>query len=132
MMTPQIHHFGMIVMELEAHLSQSIWELKGDIVEDPLQQARLCMVGPVGSSETPLVELVQPIGKDSPTYRAMRDAPGWHHVCLSVHDEAHADHFAREAHMIPVTPWKPAVLFGGRAVRFFYSRQKELIEFLAH
>jgi hypothetical protein len=30
-----------------------------------------------------------------------------------------------------VTSWQPAVLFGGRPVRFAYSRNRKLLEFLA-
>ncbi len=37
----------------------------------------------------------------------------------------------RERRLLPVTPWQPAVLFGGRTVRFVYSRNRELLELFA-
>jgi hypothetical protein len=37
----------------------------------------------------------------------------------------------REKRLLPITTWEPAELFGGRAIRFAYSRNRELLEFLA-
>jgi hypothetical protein len=128
-MSPKIHHFGMVLAKtIEDYLRDSIWELKSEIVTDPLQLSRLCMVGPIGSSETPLIELIEPQGNESPTYRSAKETPGWHHVCFWLPKKDAAEEYIRKGRMLPVTPWKPAVLFDGRLVRFVYSRNRELIE----
>jgi methylmalonyl-CoA/ethylmalonyl-CoA epimerase len=100
-------------------------------VSDPIQQARLCMVGLKGDPSAPIVELVQPSGDQSPTYRAGAKGGGWHHVCLILANTRDGDEFAGSQRMLPVTPWQPAVLFDGRPVRFFYSRNRELIELIS-
>lgn len=129
-MTPEIHHFGMVVPSLERFLAQSIWEVRGEIVSDPVQKARLCLVVPTGGAGTPLVELIEPLQTDSPTWQAARKGPGWHHVCLAVPSRAAADEYIRQKRLLAFVPWQPAVLFGGRAIRFAYSRNREVLEFL--
>ncbi len=61
----------------------------------------------------------------------MQYGPGQHHLCFEVANTADADEFIEANRLLPITHWQPAVLFGGRRVRFAYSRQRELIEFLA-
>jgi hypothetical protein len=126
-----VHHFGLVVPNIEAYLPTSVWELRGQIVSDPKQQARLCMVGLAGDPSPPLVELIEPVGSDSPVERAQRGGPAWHHVCFHFAGCAEADAFANTRRMLPVSGWKPAVLFEMRQVRFAYTRDRQLIEFLS-
>jgi hypothetical protein len=133
MTTPaKIHHFGLVVPSIETYLQQSsMWELRSPIVEDPLQKARLCMIGLVDDASPAIVELVQPLGDDSPTSRAASKGVGCHHVCLSVATAAAGDAMIAQHRLLPVTRWKPAALFSGRPVRFVYSRNRELIELIS-
>ncbi len=126
----RIHHFGMVVPNIEAWLERSVWRPVGEVVSDPLQRARLCLAGLPADTEG-MVELVQPLDADSPTWNALQRGPGWHHVCLSVASIDAGDALVRQRRMLPVTGWQPAVLFGGRAIRFVYSRNRELMELLA-
>jgi hypothetical protein len=129
---PRIHHIGQVVADIETHLTRSIWEPLGEVVVDPIQKSRLVLAGYPGCAGEPFIELVQPLGEDSPVWKALEKGGGWHHVCLCVESRAFGDRLARERRMLGVTEWAPAVLFGGRSVRFVYSRNRELIELLAN
>ncbi|HEX3867019.1 MAG TPA: VOC family protein [Gemmatimonadaceae bacterium] len=127
-----VHHFGLVVPDIEVYLARMpMWTLHGQILEDSLQKSRLCLVSLTGDSSPPIVELVQPVGADAPTARAAAGGGGWHHVCIAARSVSEGDEMMRRFRLMPVTPWKPAVLFGGRPVRFAYSRQRELIELIA-
>jgi hypothetical protein len=129
-MSVRIHHFGYVVRSIEDYLKQSVWELRGPIVTDPLQKARLCMVGVPGDDGRHLVELIEPVGEHSPVYRASQQSQGWHHVCLALSTKVEAEELMRGQRMLPVTPWKPAALFEMREVRFVYTRNRELVELI--
>jgi len=126
-MKTSLHHIGIIVANIEAYLATSFWEMRGEIVTDPLQRARLCMVGLDEEAEA---ELIEPLGEDSRVYAALQRGAGPHHLCFHISTMADGDALIREYRLLPVTPWEPAVLFGGRAVRFVYSRGRELMELL--
>ena len=61
--------------------------------------------------------MVQPANDESPTYAALQKGTRLHHLCMSVSTTAEGDALIRQHRMLPVTPWRPAVLFGGRVVR---------------
>ena len=124
----RLHHTGIIVANIEAYLAGSFWELRGEIMTDPLQGARLCLVGLPG--EEAEAELIEPLGEGSRVYAALQRGAGPHHLCISVPTIADGDALIRDYRLLPVTPWEPAVLFGGRGVRFVYSRGRELMELL--
>jgi hypothetical protein len=125
-----VHHVGVIVANIERYLEDSMWKADGAVVHDPLQGARLCLAG-VAPGMSPAIELVQPVDERSPVWAAMQRRTTWHHVCLLVPTTDVADDLIRQHGSLPVTEWKPAVLFGGRPVRFAYSRNRELVEFLS-
>jgi hypothetical protein len=125
-----VHHFGVIVANIERYLEHSMWRAYGDIVHDPLQGARLCLAG-LQPGMSPAIELIEPTDEDSPLWAALKRGTSWHHICLQVPTTADADQLIKEYRFLPVTDWKPAVLFDGRPVRFVYSRNRELVEFLS-
>ena len=129
-MTSRLHHVGMVVAKLEPYLDESsVWTLVGEVVEDPIQKARLCLVTLGDARDGALVELVEPQGEDSRVYAALERGEKQHHVCYQVDSRDEADALVRSARMLPVTDWEPAVLFGGSPVRFAYTRTRELLEF---
>ncbi|HEU4422006.1 MAG TPA: VOC family protein [Pilimelia sp.] len=125
-----VHHFGVIVANIERYLEKSLWRSHGAIVHDPLQGARLCLVG-LYPDMSPAIELVEPVDESSPLWESLKRGTSWHHICLAAPTTKRADELIREHRFLPVTDWKPAVLFDGRPVRFVYSRNRELVEFLA-
>jgi len=128
----RIHHFGQIVASVETRLAGSLWEARTEVVVDPVQKARLVLVSVPGDDGSPFVELVEPLGEESPVWNALVRGGGWHHVCYEVPTRDEGERMMREARLLPVTPWVPAVLFGGRSVRFVYSRSRELLELYAN
>ena len=127
----RIHHFGLLVKNIEKFLNQSVWELRGPIVVDPIQKARLCLVVPAGDTGQPLVELIEALGETSPTWKATVAGQSWHHVCLQVPTMSAGDAYIEEKRLLAITPWQPAVLFEGRGIRFTCSRNRELLELLS-
>ncbi len=127
---PRVHHVGVVVANIERALAQSLWTAHGVAVVDPIQQCRLCLATVAGGGE-PYVELVEPLHEQAPPWAALQRGGGWHHVCLAVSTTAAGDALIAARRLLPVTAWQPAVLFDGRPVRFAYSRNRELLEFLA-
>jgi len=129
-MSTSVHHFGIVVKGIESYLGQSLWTIRGQVVTDPIQRCRLCMAA-LPTDTTALIEIVEPLDEASPVWRALQRTPTWHHVCLRASTMQAADALIREKRLLPVTPWQPAVLFNGRAIRFVYTRSRELVEFLS-
>ena len=126
----RLHHTGLVVEDIETYLEKFFWHLQTQIVYDPIQKCRLCLVS--FQDDDKLVELIQPVGKDSPVYRALKSGQKLHHLCFEMADTEKADEFIREYHLLPITKWQPAVLFDGRLIRFAYTRNRELVEFLIY
>jgi Glyoxalase/Bleomycin resistance protein/Dioxygenase superfamily len=126
---PRIHHLGRSVQDIDAYLKQSPWPCRRGPVVDALQGARLALLE--AGEASPWIELIEPSGDDSTLWGATEKGVIWHHVCFEFGSGAEADEWLEENRLIPVTDWKPAVLFDNRGVRFTYSRNRELIELLA-
>ena len=127
-MSWQLHHVGIVVRNIEEYLERAVWTARGPAVADPVQQARLCLCDMTGAVA---LELVEPLHERSLVWSALQRGGGWHHLCFTVPTAAAGDALVDEHRLLPVTPWEPAVLFGGRLVRFVYSRNRELLELLA-
>jgi hypothetical protein len=126
----RVHHFGLVVGNIEQALAQSLWTARGEAVVDPIQQCRLCLATLAGTDH-PIVELVEPLYERAPTWATLKRGGGWHHLCVAVESTEVGDALMKDRRMLPVSDWQPAVLFGGRPVRFAYTRNRELLEFLA-
>ena len=126
----RLHHIGLLVDQMESYLTTSFWSRQSSIVYDPNQQARLCLVC-IGEDKDRLVELIEPVGKDSPTYQALDKGQKLHHLCFEAPDTEAVDTLIEEYRLLPVTEWQRAVLFQGRPVRFAFTRNRELVEFVA-
>jgi undecaprenyl-phosphate 4-deoxy-4-formamido-L-arabinose transferase len=126
--TLRLHHVGFAVQRIEDHLEDAAWNLRSEVMHDPLHGARLCLVS-ASRDEAPVIELVEPLQEDG---SAFKSHGGRHHVCFEVANTKTADDYIETHRLLAITHWKPAVLFGGRMVRFAYTRQRELVEFLAN
>ncbi len=128
--SPRLHHVGYRVDSIARFLRATHWSSESEPVEDPLQEARLCLLR-LGDPVSPFLELVE---FSSDPKRPETSDParlGLHHLCFSVPTKGAGEEWARSSRLLPVTDWKPAVLFGYRPVRFYYSRNRELLELLA-
>lgn len=129
---PRLHHFGFVVANIEASVPGMCRALLADwnseIFTDPLQRVRVTFLK--GSHQSPLLELVEPLGQDSPVFRFLDDGGGLHHLCYEVSSiSEHLDRI-RAAGGVIVSRAKPAVAFGGRPIAWALTREKLLLEFL--
>lgn len=99
-----------------------------EIFEDEIQRARVAFLDlPPGGTR---VELVEPIGPDSPVARFLDKGGGLHHLCFEVDDiDRQISTMKTQLAMLVRQP-KPAVAFGGRRIGWMLTREKLLIEYL--
>ena len=125
------HHIGLAVRDFAA--AREFYALQGyhcDVpVTDPLQDVELLFCTKTGS---PSVELVKPLHERSPVANHLKQqSECFYHVCFEVSELLAALKTVYGVRRyLCVSPPKPAVLFGGRHVSFYYSRGIGLVEFL--
>lgn len=132
---PRLHHIGFVVADLEASAPGMaralLTEWTREIFTDPLQRVRVTFLQGGRAHQSPLVELVEPLGDDSPVRRFLgENGGGLHHLCYEV--PSIPEHLARIRAVggLIVSRPKPAVAFGGRPVAWALTREKLLLEFL--
>jgi methylmalonyl-CoA/ethylmalonyl-CoA epimerase len=129
---PRMHHVGFVVANIEAcapGMSRALltnWN--SEIFTDPLQRVRVTFLK--AGHESPLFELVEPLGQDSPVFRFLGNGGGLHHLCYEVSSiPEHLDRI-RAAGGVIISRAKPAVAFSGRPIAWALTREKLLMEFL--
>jgi methylmalonyl-CoA/ethylmalonyl-CoA epimerase len=131
--TPRLHHVGFVVADLEACAPRMahalVTEWSREIFTDPLQRVKVTFLA--GAYQSPLVELVEPLGSGSPVFRFLGEkGGGLHHLCYEV--ASIPEHLARirAGGGIIVSRPKPAVAFGGRPIAWALTAEKLLLEYL--
>ena len=97
--------------------------------EDEIQRARVAFLDlpPAGLTK---VELVEPLGHDSPVAGFLEKGGGLHHLCFEVDDiERQIAEMKAQKAMLIRRP-QPAVAFGGRRIGWMLTREKLLVEYL--
>ena len=132
-MPATLHHVGFVVSsiaELGRDFARSLgatWD--GEIIHDPLQQARVTFMC-CGGSGDPAIELVEPDGERSPLHKHLAKGGGLHHICHEVDSiEAQLAHCRSTGALIVKQPL-PAVAFHGRRIAWVYTKEKLLVEYL--
>lgn len=128
----RFHHLGIAVSSIRQAAPPMIETMcltvESEIFIDPVQKVSALFLHSLVSG--PRIELIEPIGEDSPITRFVREkGGGLHHVCFEVDDleEALADARRRRARV--VCPPVSAPGFCGRRIAFCYTREKILTEF---
>src|SRR5258706_16153003 len=125
------HHIGLAVREFAP--ARDFYTLQGyeagAPVTDPLQEVELVFCTKAGS---PSIELVRPLNERSPVTNYLKQQSECiYHVCFEVSDlQAALKQVYGTRRYLCASPRKPAVLFGGRHVSFYYSKGIGLVEFL--
>jgi methylmalonyl-CoA/ethylmalonyl-CoA epimerase len=129
----RLHHMGFVVADIAsampAFVRSMAAEWNGRIFEDPLQKAKVAFLTTrPGDAQ---IELVQPVGDDSPVRRFLQErGGGMHHLCYEVADlEAELAAFRSRGAAIASRP-KPAIAFGGRRIAWVITSEKFLVELL--
>jgi len=124
----RLDHTGFAVKDLEAAIALFRDVLAADvgpIFEDPLQRVRLCFASYDGGR----VELIAPLGDDSPVTRVLaQGGGGTYHLCYETDDLDAEVARLRKQRFLPTGPAQPAVAFGGRRVIFLFHQVAKLIE----
>ena len=130
--TSRFHHVGFVVnniAEMAVGFTRSVngaWN--GAVFEDPIQKVKVTFLSTPGS--TVQIELVEPVGPDSPVRAFLEKGGGLHHLCYEVKDCEEALSVIRQNGGKIVRRSKPAIAFGGRNIAWALTEQKLLIEFL--
>jgi methylmalonyl-CoA/ethylmalonyl-CoA epimerase len=129
---PRLHHVGVIVPDL-AVLPRMAAALGlhpiGVVTTDTTQRVRVAFLA--GATEgMGLLELVEPLGPDSPAAAQAQKGGGIHHVCYEVDDLDGWVERAKRDGMLLVAAAVPAPAFDGRRIAWMYSRDRLLVEYL--
>jgi methylmalonyl-CoA/ethylmalonyl-CoA epimerase len=129
----RFHHVGFVVASIQdvaSGFAQSIgaaWD--GEIVHDSLQLAKVAFLR-TGLQDHPALELVEPVGDQSPVHGFLRRGGGLHHLCYEADVLEIQLAASRSLGGLLVKPPLPAVAFGGRRIAWVYTRHKLLLEYL--
>ncbi|MEJ7677575.1 MAG: VOC family protein [Segetibacter sp.] len=98
-------------------------------VIDSVQGARLSLYKQFKTDD--FVELIQPLNDRAFTWNSLKKHGNhFHHFCYSIGSLEKAFEIAASHKLIPILGPVEAVLFNGMKVIFYYTRNKQIIEFL--
>jgi methylmalonyl-CoA/ethylmalonyl-CoA epimerase len=129
----RLHHIGYVVASIDVAMPGFVRSLgaswDGQVFHDPNQKVKVAFL--TTRAEDARVELVEPVGDDSPVLRFLREkGGGLHHACYEVGDlENQLSEFRSRGAVIAKRP-KPAVAFGGRRIAWILTTERALIELL--
>ncbi len=106
-----------------------VYEAKVADVIDQVQNARLALYTHFAGDT--FIELIQPLNDQAFTWKSLeKNGNHFNHFCYSVDSVEDISNFAAEKKLVPVLGPVPALLFDGKQVAFYYTRNKQIIEFL--
>ena len=124
----KLHHIGYVVKDIAQYEKNLIFEKKIKELFDPVQNSNMALYRNFTDS---LIELIQPLNEESFTYNFLqKNGSSYHHLCYEIGSESELKDVARDQKLIMVKGPIPAILFDGRTVWFYYSRNKQIVEFV--
>ncbi len=134
----EVHHIGLAVRDIVEAVRYYVdaMGLKAisEVVEDPIQRVRVAFLagsrdGSPGLSR-PCLELVEPMGADSPVNRTIDKGVCGYHACYEVDGMQDAiDRLVGQRALLVSAP-KPAKAFGGRRISWLFLPTRHLVELL--
>ena len=127
-----INHFGIVVADIEESTSYYCknFDFIADkkIFVDKIQKVRIRFLHP--SKQNFMIELLEPLGLDSPVSNFLKKGGGLNHICYEVNNMEEAiDKYSSFGHRQISKP-EPAVAFNNRKAVFFYTDKKEIVELI--
>jgi methylmalonyl-CoA/ethylmalonyl-CoA epimerase len=124
------HHVGIAVKDLEsaipAYKDLFGYELTSGPFNDPIQKVSVCFLS--RGEGDPAIELVAPLGPDSPIRRTLKQGGGTYHICYQVPDiHAAIEHMVGLGSMLLSGP-VPAVAFEMREIAWLMTDVYLLVE----
>ena len=96
---------------------------------DPIQRVSVCFLE-TGDPGGMVIELVEPLGEQSPIRRILEKGASAYHVCYEVKDLDETLRNISEQGCLVVSRPAPAVAFANRRIAWFYTPTRQLIELL--
>jgi methylmalonyl-CoA/ethylmalonyl-CoA epimerase len=124
----RLHHIGYVVKDIDQYEKGLIIEKKVKELFDPVQNSKMALYSNFSDS---FIELIQPLTTDAFTYNFLqKSGGGYHHLCYEVASQQEMKDIVTLQKMIMVKGPIPAILFDNREVWFYYSRNKQVVEFV--
>jgi methylmalonyl-CoA/ethylmalonyl-CoA epimerase len=126
-----LDHVGYAVADIARYLESFLVPLfqprhVTEVVEDPVQKVRVVFATLADGTR---LELIEPVGADSPAYRRLQEKrSGLYHTCYRVDDLEGALAEFQQRRCLCVSPPAPAPAFVGRRIAFVYTPYSDLIE----
>jgi methylmalonyl-CoA/ethylmalonyl-CoA epimerase len=124
------HHFGVAVRDLQNAIpvfrNLFGYQLKSGPFDDPIQSVSVCFLS--RGDGDPVLELVAPLGPNSPIDRTLKKGGGIYHICYQVPDIRGAvEHLTGLGSFLLSGP-VPAVAFGMREIAWLMTEADLLVE----
>ena len=128
----KFHHFGVAVRKLQQAIpafgNLFGYELTSGPFDDPIQNVSVCFLS--RGDWDPVIELVAPLGPNSPIDGTLRKGCGIYHICYQVPDIRGAiEHLTGLGSFLLSGP-VPAVAFGMREIAWLMTEADLLVELL--
>jgi methylmalonyl-CoA/ethylmalonyl-CoA epimerase len=126
------HHLGIVVRDLSTAIPiykrLLEYELTSGPFDDPVQSVSICFLSR-GEGDT-VLELVAPLGPNSPVDRFLKKGGGPYHICYEVPDmDAAITHLSEQGSLLLSGP-VPAVAFEMRKIAWLMTEVDLLVELL--
>ncbi len=125
----KFHHYGLAVSSFEkaVQFHSNIGYKFGSAVIDHLQNVELIMSeAPPGF---PNIELIKPLNESSPINNYLKkNDPIIYHVCYEIENTQDFKKLFSDSRYVCVSKPKPAILFNGSMVSFYFIKNVGLIE----
>ncbi len=124
----KLHHIGYVVKDIEQYEKNLLFEKKVIELFDPVQNSKMALYSNFNES---YIELIQPLNEQSFTYNFLqKSGGGYHHLCYEIKSREELMKVAADQKLISIKGPIPAILFGNREVWFYFSRNKQIVEFV--
>jgi methylmalonyl-CoA/ethylmalonyl-CoA epimerase len=125
----EFHHVGIAVRDMQAAIAAYKLLFNYDSVsgpfDDPIQKVSVSFLS--RGHGDPLLELVAPLGADSPITRLLKGGGGTYHLCYEVPDiRAAIEHLTNNGSMLISGPF-PAVAFNMREIAWLMAGDAHLL-----
>ncbi len=119
----RIHHIGIVVNNIQDSLKEFSKFIKFDETSIPTligsQKVNVCFMK-LGESR---IELIEPVGEDSPVFNFLEKGGGFNHVCFEVENLSQTiDEMEKQGGRLIVPPTKG---FEGRQIAFIFLNMKK-------
>ncbi len=125
----KFHHIGVVVKNIkeafENYKKYLGFDKITEIYTDEVQQVRVAFLE-IGDNV--MIELIEPLGEDSPIMNFLKKGGGLNHICYQVEDIEKEVETLREKGALIVCKPVPARAYEGNKIAFLYTPDKNLIE----